>query len=341
LAHDDCSELLSAHGMSRALSRRLDDFEDFQSAFAQWKGEFRQMSRGKFQGTVQVASGQRLRVFQAETNQSILTRGIDSSSYMTFIPITARNAATVWQGRRLSEGQLIIKRPDVAYHNQTGRNTTIRCLLVPAQTFQDAAHALGANDAAADVASWTAVSPSPETMGKFERTLTTLLAKSMQEPGLLGSPDGDLLESECLRRLIDALVEPTADVQTRLHSFSRSMLVQRAVGFMHERLDQPLSALDLCAELGVSDRMLRRAFREAFGLGPLVYFRLMRMHEVRAALKAARGGDHAVTEIVRRWGFRRLGSFASEYHRQFGELPSETLGVRGWPGVQQMTRRRV
>jgi AraC family ethanolamine operon transcriptional activator len=125
-----------------------------------------------------------------------------------------------------------------------------------------------------------------------------------------------------------------------LHPVSRSVPVRRTIDFHHERLDQPLTALDLCAELGVSDRMLRRACREAFGLGPLVYFRLMRMHEVRAALRAARGGDLAVADIVRRWGFHGLGAFAAEYRRQFGELPSETLGVRGWPGVQQMNRRR-
>jgi len=108
--------------MSRALSRRLDDFEDFQSVFAQWTGAFRQMSRGEFRGAVQVASGGLLRVFQAETNQSILTRGLDSSPYVTFIPIIPENAATVWQGRRLSEGQLIVKGPEVAHSDERDRS---------------------------------------------------------------------------------------------------------------------------------------------------------------------------------------------------------------------------
>jgi AraC family ethanolamine operon transcriptional activator len=327
--------------MSRALARRLDDFEDFQSVFVHWKGEFRQMSRGKFRGAVQVASGGCLRVFQAETNQSILTRGLDSSPYVTFIPITKENAATVWQGRRLSEGQLLVKGPEVEYHNQTERNTTIRCLLLPLQTLQDAARVLTGNDATASVASWTAPSPSRATMGRFQRALTKLLTQSSRDPGILGSPEGDLLEGECLRALIDVLAASSADVNTRLRPVTRAKLVRRAVDFVHERLDKPLTALELCAELGVSDRMLRRAFREEFGLGPLAYFRLMRMHEVRAALRAARGGDEAVADLVRRWGFQRLGSFAAEYRRQFGELPSETLGVRGWPGVRTMTRRGV
>jgi AraC family ethanolamine operon transcriptional activator len=277
-------------------------------------------------------------VFQAETNQSILTRGLDSSPYVTLIPITKENAATVWQGRRLSEGQLIVKGPEVEYHNQTERNTTIRCLLLPVQTLQDAARALAGNDAAKLSASWTAPRPSRETMSRFEGTLTTLLTQALRDPNILGSPEGDFLEGECLRAVIDALADSTADVKTRLPPASRLKLLKRAVDLMHERLDKPLTGLDLCAELGVNDRMLRRAFREEFGLGPLAYVRLMRMHEVRAALRAARGRDEAVADIVRRWGFQRLGSFAAEYRRQFGELPSETLGVRGWPGVKAMTR---
>jgi toxin ParE1/3/4 len=48
LARERPAGSTSSTETSRALSRRLDDFEDFQSLFAQWKGDFRQMSRGEF-----------------------------------------------------------------------------------------------------------------------------------------------------------------------------------------------------------------------------------------------------------------------------------------------------
>lgn len=135
------------------------------------------------------------------------------------------------------------------------------------------------------------------------------------------------------------LQAPAADATRHGHFANKAGLLKHAVEFMHDSVDQPLTALDLCAKLGVGDRMLRRAFHDAFGIGPLKYFRTMRMHEVHSELKKARGTPVSVADTVRRWGFRRLGAFAADYRQYFGGLPSETLGVRGWPGVQQTTRQ--
>ena len=82
--------------------RQVFDFEELQELFANWGGAFMQMSQGSFRGEIQVASGAGLRLFRVHTNQSLLTRGSDSAAFMTFIPITARNEGTLWQGRRLS-----------------------------------------------------------------------------------------------------------------------------------------------------------------------------------------------------------------------------------------------
>ena len=123
------------------MSRRLNDFSEFSEVFAQWKGQFCQMSRGQFRGSIQVVAGQNVRVFEAETNQSILTRGMDSE-FATFIPITPRNEATSWRGRNLSAGQMIVKLPEAEYHNLTARNTVIRALLVPVQLLEESTRIL-------------------------------------------------------------------------------------------------------------------------------------------------------------------------------------------------------
>jgi AraC family ethanolamine operon transcriptional activator len=102
-------------------------------------------------------------------------------------------------------------------------------------------------------------------------------------------------------------------------------------------MQQPVTAADLCRELGVADRVLRRAFLETCGMGPMAYLRVIRLHGVRAALRSSRGSGATVAGVAEDWGFRRLGTFAAEYHRLFGERPSETLGVRGWAGVQSMS----
>ena len=122
-------------------------------------------------------------------------------------------------------------------------------------------------------------------MERFERGLAKLLTTSLRFAAIVGSAEGKALEMECLRRLIDALAKSSATAPITICQKERTILVKRALDVMHDRLDEPLTAFDLCAELGTSDRALRRAFREAFGLGPMAYLRVTRLHAVRRALR--------------------------------------------------------
>jgi AraC family ethanolamine operon transcriptional activator len=94
---------------------------------------------------------------------------------------------------------------------------------------------------------------------------------------------------------------------------------------MRACLGEPLSLLDLCRELGVSERTLHYAFQEVRGLSPMAYFKACRLHAVRQELKAAAAGTATVREVAQRRGFWHTGEFAAAYRRLFGELPSQTL----------------
>jgi AraC family ethanolamine operon transcriptional activator len=94
---------------------------------------------------------------------------------------------------------------------------------------------------------------------------------------------------------------------------------------MRAHLGVPLSVLNLCRELAVSERTLHYAFQEVRSLSPMAYFQARRLNAVRQELKAADAGTATVHEIARRWGFFHTGEFAAAYRRLFGELPSQTL----------------
>jgi AraC family ethanolamine operon transcriptional activator len=40
------------------------------------------------------------------------------------------------------------------------------------------------------------------------------------------------------------------------------------------------------------------------------------------------GASSRIADVANRWGFWHMGQFAADYRRQFGELPSETVGER-------------
>ena len=86
----------------------------------------------------------------------------------------------------------------------------------------------------------------------------------------------------------------------------------------------------LIAATGVSPRAIQLAFARYGSTTPHRYFRILKLHQARKALRAGLCDRKAtIGDIAAAHGFRNPSRFAQLYRRQFGELPSETrvLGV--------------
>ncbi len=85
---------------------------------------------------------------------------------------------------------------------------------------------------------------------------------------------------------------------------------------------------ELALKNGVQERTLRRAFQGYYGLSPVEYLRLRRLHHARRLLMVGCPDQTTVTKIAMELGFWDLGRFAGAYRELFGELPSTTLRRR-------------
>ena len=65
--------------------------------------------------------------------------------------------------------------------------------------------------------------------------------------------------------------------------------------------------------------------RDSFGMGPMHYLWLRRMHLARRALLGADPQATTVTKVATDYGFWELGRFSVDYRMLFGELPSASL----------------
>ncbi len=102
---------------------------------------------------------------------------------------------------------------------------------------------------------------------------------------------------------------------------------RRMAGKVRERLEDcaEMTLGDICLELSVSERSLRRAFTEFYGTSPGQYQLTVRLHLVREDLRASPPDRGAVSRIATKHGFWHMGRFSSQYRRAFGETPTETL----------------
>jgi AraC family transcriptional regulator, ethanolamine operon transcriptional activator len=109
------------------------------------------------------------------------------------------------------------------------------------------------------------------------------------------------------------------------HEVPRKQIIRNALDFIDQNANEYLIVEDLATAAGVSERTLRTAFHEYYGVGPMRYLKLRTLHQVREALKAADPSITSVTQIATQFGVWEFGRFAHDYRFLFGELPSKTL----------------
>jgi len=234
----------------------------------------------------------------------------------------AANENAVWRGRRLKVGQVKVLVPGQQMDHLTAAHHYQQvALALDGALVREAAGVLGGFDLEECRAVTEAVTTSPADCRALWAHLVGLLDLAEARPDLLAQ-SGPLIEQECVRRFVGLLARPID--RTACQPPNRARLVRRAEDYMRAHRGEPVSVLDLCRELAVSERTLHHAFQAIRGLSPMAYFRAVRLNAVRQELKAA-ADTATVHEIARRWGFWHTGEFAAAYRRLFGELPSQTL----------------
>ena len=144
-------------------------------------------------------------------------------------------------------------------------------------------------------------------------------------PGLFEFPEVVRnLEQQLIHVMVRCLAE-SALVQMSAGACRHGAIVSRFEEFLEANPDRPIYLTELCAAMGVSERILRTACEEHLGLGPIRYLFLRRMHLVRRALLHADSATATVSGVVTDLGFCELGRLSVAYRALFGESPSETL----------------
>jgi AraC-like DNA-binding protein len=169
------------------------------------------------------------------------------------------------------------------------------------------------------------VTPPPGALAALQRLHATAGYLAEHSPEIIANPEAARgLEQELIQSLVQCLApgDGCADVAA---SRSHNRIMKRFRIMLEANPDRAIHVAEMCAAIGVSDRLLRLCCQEYFGAGPIRYLWLRRMHLVRRALASAELSSTTVTEIATAHGFFELGRFAVGYRTLFGERPSSAL----------------
>ncbi|WP_420333428.1 helix-turn-helix domain-containing protein [Roseibium sp.] len=114
---------------------------------------------------------------------------------------------------------------------------------------------------------------------------------------------------------------------------AREMLISQMQPSLHSAAFETLTTQS-------SRRTLETAFKSNVDMGPATYARVIRLNSARQKLLDGDRLNDSIGDIAAEEGFWEWSRFSKQYHKLFGELPSQTRGNRFPKGGKPLASRR-
>jgi AraC family ethanolamine operon transcriptional activator len=164
----------------------------------------------------------------------------------------------------------------------------------------------------------------PGVARQFTTLVHRFLTAAESRPQLLDSPNAIAsVQNELLASVKQLFMTSQHSASRHYERWREQTMSATEVALKEPELGMVVS--EASTHLGVPERTLRAAFQSCYGLSPVKYLRILRLHQARHLLLTHCPDQTSVTQIASEVGFWELGRFSRDYRKLFGELPSETL----------------
>jgi len=306
------------------------DIDEQAAALTGWHQRYLQLSRGRFNGTVQRLQLDGVGLFIEDLHQSVHQTGwVRPDVFAIGVPLALEGDAQ-FCGLPASADTLHVFSGHDGFEFRSPQRHVMIGVEMDRPLFD--AHVAQAAGAHADRAGLHQADPA--VLGELRGFLSDLFQSTgpvASAPGTVGNAP---LRKQVRTQLLDLIAlalaphEAAAPERGARATATQSALVVRATEYVTSRLGDPPSVGEMCEALGVSRRTLQSAFQAGWGMGPLAWLTTLRLNAVRRRLKSAA----SVTEAATEFGFWHFGHFAGDYQALFGECPSHTLRRHRHPG---------
>jgi AraC family ethanolamine operon transcriptional activator len=253
----------------------------------------------------------------------VVTQGATPPAGITFYLPTQSPLGFSGNGHPLDESSLMISQPGDEFYIINASSRPWFSVYIPYDTLSTAG-----GDPTTPLPFLHGLVPVPlPRIQRFRSFITKFGDAAQREPrGFDSFRAKNAAEQKLVPEIRNLLAVPRQAVPTLGRPvMPRSQIIRRSMDFVDQHEGEFLSVEQLATAASVSERTLRDAFQNYFGMGPVRYLNRRTLHQVRQALKTADPSVATVTGITTQFGVWQLGRFARDYRFLFGELPSETL----------------
>jgi AraC family ethanolamine operon transcriptional activator len=244
-----------------------------------------------------------------------------NDGYMCYLPLTSGVQYTA-NGCTLEEGSFAILEPGCEFCVSTKVEHDWCVAFIPTQMF-----AAADDPVMSPTGSCRVTRANRQAANWFRAIVTQIMATAEACSDFESSPAATRAAAEVLKVasiVVGQRAEPEPKPEGRPR-VARKEIIGLALELLKQRGGEPVNVVELAAAANVSERTLRKAFNEYFGVGPVRYLHLRQLHQVHRALRAADPDEMTVSKILIEHGEWAFSRFATRYRQLFGELPSETL----------------
>lgn len=295
------------------------DFEAMAAAARGWDQQYLKLAPGAFRGAIRMAHTGRMQVAVAGWSCGVLSVGSVPKATRTFALVSGSSAPARHCGQAVRPDQLATAsdRDELHFLHPQGCGMVVFSL----------AHDLLDEMAATFLGeSWQEAAGGGSVLAVRDPNLLQVRLRQLIASAFSGDPAS--LRDPALAGRLEAVVAeaflPQLDLPPRrVMPAERRRLGRRVEDFLRAHQARPVTIAELCAAVGAPERTLHMACRDYFGLPPIAFLRVLRLHGARRQL-LERGATTSVTETATDWGFFHFGEFAGAYRRLFDESPSQT-----------------
>ena len=308
-----------------SIQRRFNDFDEFAEAVHDWKLEFVQLDRGQFQAEFEQAGAAHFQLGHASFGRLLHQQGDTPAGLRTFVVPGDAAFRILWRGREITGRDIGVFPEGGVLDSVSLPGFDVFVPSLPEQLLDVRARRLGLPPVERIVGGSEVMQCDPDAVDRLRSWLRSVMTELVERPDLLeDSQTSEEIAWAIAGNLLTTLATG-GDTPVQPSLRPRLRVSESSLDYIACHPGRVLKVSEVADAVGVSERTLRRAFQERFGVSTKQYLKARQLRAARRELARIDPDRTQVREVALRWGFWHSSQFAQDYRRAFGELPSDTL----------------